>query len=240
MLLTGMSHEIRTQMNAIVAFSFLMKENYNKGTEYEDFSNHIYNSCEQLLRLFDSFLDSAIIETGSFNTESDVCKLDNIFDELLFDFREAIHREGKNELELITDVQFSNSSEILIDKVRVIRVIRTLFYTSLRNTNSGYIKIGYSSRNDKVTFYILDSGYGYTKFNEFLYTTDLNESLIKNNDTYTAINLILIKNLVQLMGGNLWIENNGLYGVGTYFSVPAKLIPKTDIIIDKYVSKIAI
>ena len=34
-------------------------------SEREEFSNQILNSCEQLIELFDSFLDSAIIDTGN-------------------------------------------------------------------------------------------------------------------------------------------------------------------------------
>ena len=69
-VLTGMSHEMRTHMNAIVAFSFLMKDNCCNNSEREEFSNQILNSCEQLIGLFDSFLDSAIIDTGNSKADS--------------------------------------------------------------------------------------------------------------------------------------------------------------------------
>ena len=49
---------MRTHMNAIVAFSFLMKDNGCNDSEREEFSNQILSSCEQLIGLFDSFLDS--------------------------------------------------------------------------------------------------------------------------------------------------------------------------------------
>ena len=235
-ILTGMSHEMRTHMNAIVAFSFLMKENCSNDSEREEFSNQILNSCEQLIELFDSFLDLAIIDTGNSKADSKICKLDNILDDLLSEFREVIRKEGNKDVELVTEIQFSNSTEVFIDKNRVFRVIRSLFQNSIKNTKSGYIKIGYYFSDDKLTFYVLDSGQGYFKCKEFLHTEDLNESLSQHNDTYTAINITLAKKLIKMLGGTIWIECNGLTGAGIYFSVPAKMIASSDVNINKYVN----
>ena len=235
-VLAGMSHEMRTHMNAIVAFSFLMKENCNNDSDREEFSNQILSSCEQLIELFDSFLDSAIIDTGNSKTDSEICKLDNILDGLLSEFREIIRKEDRKDLELVTEFQLSDSIEVFIDKNRVFRVIQSLFQNSIKNTKSGYIKIGYYLRDDKLTFYVLDSGQGYFICKEFLHTEDLNESLFRHNDTYTAINITLAKKLIQMLGGSIWIECNGLTGAGIYFSVPVKMIVSSDININKYVN----
>ena len=235
-ILKGISHEMRTHMNAIVAFSFLMKENCKDISEGEEFSNQILNSCEQLIELFDSFLDSAIIETGNSKIDSKICKLDNILEELIAELREEIRSDDITNIELITEIQYHNALEVLIDKSKVFRIIRCLFQNSMKNTTSGYIKIGYNSENDKVTFYILDSGQGYFKFREFLNTTDLNELLKIHNDTYTAINMTLAKNLVQVLGGSIRIECNGLTGSGIYFTIPVKVITNNNLNITKYVN----
>lgn len=234
-ILKGISHEMRTHMNAIVAFSFLMKENCKSILEGEEFSNQILSSCEQLIELFDSFLDSAIIETGSSKVDLKVCKFDNILDELISEFREEIRSEGKKDIELITEIQFHNSLEVLIDQSKVFRIIRCLFQNSIKNTAAVYIRIGYNSENGNVTFYILDSGQGYFKFSEFINTTDLNELLKVHNDTYTAINITLAKNLIQILGGTIRIECNGLTGSGIYFTIPAKEISNNNFNITNYV-----
>lgn len=235
-ILTGMSHEMRTHMNAIVAFSFLMKENCGDNPESEEFSKQILSSCEQLIELFDSFLDSAIIDTGNSKADSRICKLDNILDDLLLEFREIIKKDGHNDLELLTEIQVSNSIEVYIDKNRIFRVFRSLFQNSIKNTKSGYIKLGYNFSDDKLNFYVLDSGQGYFKCKEFLHTEDLNESLVQHNDTCTAINMTLAKKLIQMLGGTIWIECNGLTGAGIYFSVPAKMVATSNISINKYVN----
>jgi K+-sensing histidine kinase KdpD len=233
-VLTGVSHEMRTHMNAIVAFSFLMKDSSCNDSDREEFSSQILNACEQLIGLFDSFLDSAIIDTGNSKADSKICRLDSILDDLLLEFREELHKEGHKDLELVTEIQFSNSTEVIIDKNKLYRVIRSLFQNSVKNTKSGYVKIGYFLRDDKVNFYVLDSGQGYFKCKEFLNTEDLNESLILHNDTYTAINITLAKKLIQMLGGTIVVECNGLTGTGIYFSIPVKMVESSSININKY------
>jgi K+-sensing histidine kinase KdpD len=233
-ILQGMSHEMRTHMNAIVAFSFLMSRNKCNKKEREEYSDQILASCEQLIGLFDNFLDSAIIDTGNSKSDLRVYKLKNILDDLLSEFRETLKKEAYKDVTLVTENGSADETEVLVDINRVFRVIRNLFQNALTNTKSGFIKIGYYLRNCKITFYVLDSGQGYFKCKEFLHTEDLNDSLAKYNDTSSAINLTLAKKLIQMLGGTMWIECNGLTGTAIYLSVPAKVVENSDIAIHKY------
>jgi K+-sensing histidine kinase KdpD len=235
-LLAGMSHEMRTHMNAIVAFSFLMNKNGYDENEREEFSNQILKSCEQLIGLFDNFLDSAIIDTGNSKIDLKICKCENLLDGLLSEFREILKGEEYKDMVLVSENQFSDSEEVYIDINRVTRVIRNLFQNALHNTKSGYIRIGYYLRDGNATFYVLDSGQGYFKCKEFLQSQNLNDSLSKHNDTCTAMNITLAKKLVKLLGGNIWIECNGLTGTGIYFSVPVKEVIHSSIKIDTYIN----
>lgn len=235
-ILRSMSHEMRTHMNAIVAFSYLMKKNICNNSERDEFSNQILSSCEQLIGLFDNFFDSAIIDSGNSKADSKICKFNNILDDLFSEFREVIRKEGHKEVELVAEIQFNNSAEVFIDQNKIFRVIRSLFQNSLKNTKTGYIKIGYCFRDNNVIFYILDSGQSYFKCKEFLHTENMNESLSLFNDVYTAINITLAKKLIQMLEGTIWIECNGLTGAGIYFSVPSKMIANSNINNKKYIN----
>ena len=136
---------------------------------------------------------------------------------------------------LVTENSFADNVEVIIDPNRVFRVIRNLFQNSLKNTKSGYIKVGYYFRDDNLTFYVIDSGQGYFKCKEFLHTEDLNDSLTKYNDTCSAVNITLAKNLIHLLEGSIWIECNGLTGSAIYFTIPVK-INESGISINKYVN----
>lgn len=233
-VLTGMSHEVRTHMNAIVAFSFLMNRSNCNEAEREEFTSQILASCEQLIGLLDNFIDSAIIDTGNSKADVKTYKLDTLFDPLFTEFREILKKEDQKDITLINECSLSEDTEVLIDSDRVFRVIRTLFQNALDNTKTGYIKIGYSLMDELLTFYVLDSGQGYFKCKEFLFTENLNDSLSKYNDTSSAINLTLAKKIIHMLGGSSWIECNGLTGSGIYFSLPVKYVRSSDISINKY------
>lgn len=235
-ILTGMSHEVRTYMNAIVAFSYLMNRDSNDQAEREEFSRQIQASCDQLIGLLDNFLDTAILDSGKHNAELKLCKLNNELEVLLTEFREIIRREGKSDVVLISENRCTDSTELIFDADRVFRVIRILLQNALKNTKSGYIRAGYEFRDNKVTFHVLDSGQGYFKSKEFLHSEDLNDSLAKYDDTVSAINITLAKKIILILGGNVWIECNGLTGSGIYFSVPARDTRSSDIDIDKLIN----
>lgn len=227
-ILTGMSREMRTEMNAIVAFSFLLNKKDYSDFEREEFTDHIYASCEKIISLFDNFLDFAVIDTGNSRSESGICNPNEVFNDLFSEFRELLKQDRYRDLILVSENQSFSNAEYLIDMNRVTRVIRNLFQNALNNTKSGYIKVGYNLMNDRFTFHILDSGQGYFKCREFLLTQDLAQSLTRFSDTSTAVNMALTRKLIQLMKGSIWIECNGLTGSGIYFSVPAGIAVDSD------------
>ena len=222
-ILAGISHEMRTYMNAIVAFSFLMQESSFDNEEREEFSNHIFNSCEQLMQLFDSFFESVRIDAGNSVAKAKICKVDNILDELIPDFRRMIRKDGEKRIDLITDIRIDVSARALVDIKMIDRVIRNLFLNSLKNTTSGYIKVGLFSNGDQLTFFVTDTGRGYAKCRDFLNADDITESFLKHDDIAGAININMIKKIILIMKGTIRIERNHAEGAGIYFSVPAKI-----------------
>jgi K+-sensing histidine kinase KdpD len=224
LILTGLSREMRTQMNSIVAFSFLLNKKEHCDEDRAEFSNNIFNSCQQIIEMFDNFLDAALIDTGNSNTESGICNPDITFKELFSEFRGILKQRTNREVILVFECQLSGKSEYLLDTNRVTRVIRNLFQNALNNTKSGYIKVGYYFRDNKLTFFVIDTGQGYSKCKEFIHSQDMNQSLTRFNDTSAAVNIVLSRKLVQIMEGSIWIERNGLEGTGIYFSVPATVL----------------
>lgn len=235
-VLTELSREMRTQMNAIVAFSFMMNKKEYCETEREEFSNHIYNSCEQIISLFDNFLDSAIIDAGNSVSEQGVVHTGALFADLFSEFREILKRERYKDILLVTDHMACQSADCLFDANRVTRVIRNFFLIALSNTRSGYIKVGFNIVDGQLKFCITDSGQGYQKCREFLQSRDMSESLRKYTDIHLAVSMALARKLIRMMDGSLWIENNGRTGSSIYFSIPVTAASNSDNSLNKFSS----
>ena len=102
-ILAGVSHEVRTQMNSIVAFSYLMNNARFNDDDRREFSEQIIASCEQLIGLFENFFDTAALETGSVREdlrESDAVKM---FESLASQFRVSMRKKGKDNIVLIQE-----------------------------------------------------------------------------------------------------------------------------------------
>jgi K+-sensing histidine kinase KdpD len=235
-VLNGMSHELRTQMNSIVSFAFLLRNSSVNETEKEEFINQIYNTCEQVIMLFENYLESALAETGNQNTDSTSCNLNIFLDSILSEYREKLNRIGGNSIELVSETQFTGNYEVNIDKYRVTRILKCLFQNSFQNTNSGYIKIGYYTSNNELTFYVLDSGQGFSKTREYLHTNDLADTLSQFQDLSSLINISLAKRLIIQLQGSYSVKCNGTSGTGFYFTLPVKIPAKQNNPVNKYVN----
>lgn len=218
-ILTGLSHEVRTYMNSIVAFTFLGNNENCTEEQRSEYNRHIMNSCDQLITLFDNYLDSALISSDLPRSTITKCKLKTLLKDLLFDLNNSISRFDNKEVTLLLDEK-SGDDTIYIDKEKINRVLKNLFFNAFENTETGYIKIGYRKESDRVEFYVIDSGNGYTKNKELLACDNLANFLGKHYNTFNTVSFLLSRKLIESMNGRLWIRPNGVKGTALYFSVP--------------------
>ncbi len=240
-ILTGLSHEVRTYMNSIVAFSFLQNAENCNNNDRQEYTDHILNSCEQLITLFDNFLDSALIDTEKPSSNLKKRELRDVLQHLASDLNSTLAKFDKKNVSLVLEEQ-SDRDEAFIDEEKIFRVIKNLFNNALEHTTSGYIKLGYKKADSQVVFYVIDSGNGYHLNKELLEADNLTSCLAKHNSTFTTVGLILANKLIESMSGKFWIEPNGVNGTGMYFSIQHRKAFETheNKDINKFKSRIAI
>lgn len=220
-VLTGLSREMRTQMNAIVAYSFLMNKKEYSDNDRNELTDQIHHAGEQIINLFDNFFDSTLIDNGSVHAEPGILDPGPFFNDLFSEFKTIAGKNRYRDILFISEIQEFDHVIYTTDTIKLSRIIRNLFYHALGNTKSGYIKAGIKLKNNRIIFSILDSGYGYLRSKEFLQAGDYTELLSKTGDIYTAVSMSLIQKLVKILDGMIWIERNGLAGSGIYLSIPA-------------------
>ena len=223
-ILAGLSRELRTNLNSVVAFTYLLNRDDNTKSEREQFSNHIHNACEQIISLFDNFLDSAIIDTGNSKSEAGKCNPAIFFKKLFAGFSEAMNVDLYRDITFMPDNQDEKVPDCYLDENRFTRLASLLFSIALNNTTGGYIRTGYCLNDDILTFYILDSGQGFFKCREFFFSNDLTHSLMRFHDVPMAVSMVLARKMAAIMGCSMRIESNCLSGTGFFVSVSVKLI----------------
>lgn len=221
-ILAGVSHEVRTQMNAIVAFSYLMNNASFSAEEKKDFSEQIISSCEQLIGLFDNFLDSAALEKGAVKQELNDCNASQTLENLTSEFRVLMRKRNKEHVSLIQEDNLPASLHVTLDVARISRILQNLFRNALENTVSGYIRFGCIYRDNIITFYIKDSGQGFDKSKELLLSDNPEIFISDTQDTYSAMNLILARNLLRVLRGHIRVEPNEPMGTSVFITFNAR------------------
>jgi signal transduction histidine kinase/CheY-like chemotaxis protein len=225
--LQNMSHEIRTPMNGIMGFSSLLVKNFNNKPKLEKFSTIIQQRCYDLLEIIDDILDIAKIESGQLSVTTEEFDLHELFDELSFFFTEYQQRIGKTQIKFSLQTSDDSKTIMIADKVKLKQIFINLINNAFKFTDNGEIHFGYKAREkDKLVFYVSDTGLGIpTDKQGFVFErfTQLSQRGAKRLYEGTGLGLAIVKGLINLLGGEIWLESEVQKGSTFYFTVPLKI-----------------
>jgi signal transduction histidine kinase len=228
--LANMSHEIRTPMNAIMGFTQLLPENFDNKHNLEVFSNIINQRCSDLMEILNSILYISRIDSGSMKLNLKECNLDILFGDLDEFFTEYKQKAEKNDIGFTIKKEYdSELSMIITDNEKLKHIFTNLIANAFKFTHEGQVEAGcMNDKDNKLIFYVSDSGVGIPLdrqsiiFDRF---TQLNNG-ISSNLGGTGLGLTIVKGLIDLLGGKIWIESKPGKGSTFYFTIPIKIAGK--------------
>lgn len=239
--LANMSHEIRTPMNAIIGFSDLMTDDDLTADEKSEYSSHIKKAGESLMNLISDIIDIAKIEAGQLQINNSVCNLDELLNEMIGTYTEAKNKAGKSALNIRLIKQPGiNRLAILTDPFRLKQLLTNLIGNSMKFTERGFIEFGYSLKdNQTLEFVVRDTGIGIPLHKQQDIFQRFNQVDNSNTRKYggTGLGLAISKNIVEIMGGKIWLESEPGNGASFYFTLPylpADMEVQSDSVVKKY------
>lgn len=223
--LTNVSHELRTPMNAILGFSNLLATPKVAEEQKAKFARHIEENGNTLLNLIDDILDIAKIEAGEIKIHKENTQINVILDELYSNFFEEKNRNKKDEIEFILKKEINSASfSIYTDGNRVKQVLSKLLSNALKFTEKGLVEFGYKiEAHNNLKFYVKDSGIGIDKENQktiFERFRKVESEKAKKLYRGAGLGLSISKKIIELLGGNMWVESIPNEGAIFHFNVP--------------------
>ena len=223
--LASMSHEIRTPLNAIIGFSeILADENLGPlSEEQQDVMQDILWSGRHLLDLINDILDISKVEAGKLDLSLSEFSLKDLLQKS-FRLLQEKAKDHNITLDLVISPEIE---EIFADERKVKQIIYNLLSNAVKFTpDGGLVTLSaeiLSTREVKVS--VRDTGIGIAPedqgklFQHFQRIESSQAGKIEG----TGLGLFLTKRLVDLHGGRIWCESEGVDKGSTFaFTLPLK------------------
>jgi signal transduction histidine kinase len=215
--LAHMSHELRTPLNAIIGFSDLLiggiggKINNKQRQCLED----ILSSGKHLLSLINDILDLSKVEAGKIDIRPESLRLADVVDDAVTTVKTMID-ESRHELAISIA---EDLPPVYGDRNRLKQILLNLLSNAIKFTpDGGELYLETSRKGYFCQISMVDNGIGIRKEDQtciFEPFTQLDTQPGERKQG-TGLGLALTKQLVELLGGKIWVESE--YGKGSRFS----------------------
>ena len=213
--ISSMSHEIRTPLSSIIGFSDILSET-QMTTEQKQYVETIHRCSDSLLHLINDILDFSKIDNGLMQIDRHKFNLQELHHDVRSMFQIKCKAKGLNfDLHLADEV----SGFVVGDSHRLRQVLVNLVGNAVKFTESGRISIHVSKQQQSVySWQICDTGVGIAEENKKNLFKPFSQENAAISRKYggSGLGLVISKNLVEMMGGNIAVDST--LGKGTTFS----------------------
>lgn len=224
--LANMSHEIRTPMNSILGFLELVLEDPSLSAHLRKHLTTAHHSASGLLGLINDILDISKLETGKLTIAQRPFNLLQLIQEVIETIDIKVREKG---LELTVDFHPSVSRSVICDPLRLRQILINLVGNAVKFTEKGgvAIRIMPAEDEDQLHFMIEDTGIGIPADQVSLIFEPFAQADTSTTRRFggTGLGTTIAKELVELMGGRIWVESEKSKGSTFHFTLN---IPPTD------------
>lgn len=226
--LANMSHEIRTPLNGILGFSdLLINRKKISETQQNAFGAIVKKSADQLLQVIGDIVDISRIDSGDVKLVETNIDINKFLLQLNIMYQKKL-KEAHKKIELRVKTLPENAN-LLADQNRLQQIFIKLLDNAFKFTTEGTIEFGIEEiRNKKVVFFVRDSGIGIPADKQQIIFNRFRQNQSGTNRVYggNGLGLSIVKNLIELMDGHIYVESEIGHGTTFWFELPIQSTKK--------------
>ncbi len=215
------SHELKQPMTSMRGYTDLLSKGVagELNEDQRSFLNTIRSNVERMDTLVSSLLDISRIESGRIRIELGDVSVAAIIEEALHTIRAQIEAKRQSlTVDIAPDLPLVRG-----DRSRLVQVMTNLLSNAHKYTpEGGRIDVAAQQENGFVACSVVDTGVGMSPVDqERLFTKYFrSEDYAVQSEPGTGLGLVITKSLVELQGGEIWVESKKGAGSTFTFTVP--------------------
>lgn len=217
-LFSIIAHDLKNPFNAILGFSALLSdelqaENYEEARQY---AGIIHDSTTHAFELLTNLLEWARIQSGKMVITPAPTTLNEIIEKNI-----DINRGSALSKSISLRFDTTDTYPVVTDASIVNTLIRNLMANAIKYTpEGGDVSVSVQKTPIGYQVTVRDTGIGIDEQNrDKIFTSNYTTPGV-NNEPGSGLGLVLCKELVQLLGGCIWIEESSKSGTAIAFSIP--------------------
>lgn len=220
--LANISHEIRTPLNSVVGFANLLLANDITNDVKEEYIEHINHNSEKLLQIIGDIIDLSRLESSQIEITYEEASVNSIVNEIVEDARKIIKRNEKSIIINVMNMLEENGDLIFTDRIWLKRVLNHLMDNAVKFTLEGSVRLSYAKENDNLVFRVKDTGIGINKENLNHIFEEFRQEINGHHRPFEGlgVGLTLAKEVVERMGGKIFVQSEKGVGSEFSFSIP--------------------
>jgi len=220
LFLANMSHEIRTPLNAVLGFLELALEDASLQEQQRNNLKTAKVSADSLLVLINDILDISKLERGKLDIELSPFSVIK----LMTDIRTAMDIMAQEKgLNLELDVNLSMTGAFIGDPLRLRQILVNLVGNAIKFTEKGHVcmRAIISDKEDQIHFVIKDTGIGIpaNRLDQIFKPFVQADTSTTRQFGGTGLGTTIARELVELMGGRIWVESEEGKGSTFHFTI---------------------
>lgn len=225
--LANVSHELRTPLNAILGFSEAMEsETFGPidNKQYKEYIGYISSSGKHLLSLINDILDLSKAEVGKYNLKEEIVTVIPVIDDIV----SIISRYPGGDKRIITVKPENVAWKLNADTRALKQALLNVLSNAIKFTHeNGHIDIEVSlTPAHEMIILVKDDGIGIPtdKIDDLFQPFTQVENVMTREHTGSGLGLVLIKKLVEMHQGRVWLESEEGKGTSFYMLFPSERV----------------